>query len=374
MKVSLFSSDLDQLFSIHISNIAQPNSRVVLNGHGGEVVDVPSYQAAVDVVLSHLPEDTLGDGLVIGHRIVHGGTQYNEPTQITDEVLDGLTNLIPLAPLHMQTAVELVRLLQDRFPEAMQVACFDTAFYSQLPSVAKQLPLPRQYIDMGMRRYGFHGLSYQYLTEAFAKEAGDVAVNGRIIMAHLGSGASVTAMKNGEVVDTSMSFSPASGIPMSTRSGDLDPGIVSFLHEKTGMSIEDFNDMVNHQSGLLGVSGVSADMERLLNQESSNPHITEAIDLFCYQIQKTIGSYYAVMGGLDSLIFSGGMGQNSSAIRARICKNLSHLGILISEERNNQHGFLISDDGSAVGVHMLPTNEMYIIAKQTKETIEQREG
>lgn len=306
----------------------------------------------------------------IGHRIVHGGPHYFKPVIISQKVLDDLKALSDLDPDHMPAALASLEALENAFPLATHVACFDTAFFHELPTVAQRLPIPRKFHDLGARRYGFHGLSYEFLLRDFAKNEGEAAAHGRIIMAHMGSGVSLCAIKNKKPLETTMGFTPAGGIPMSTRSGDLDPGIVNFLHRSIGQSPSQFAHMANTESGLLGVSGRTAEMYYLLQHQKTDPHAAEAVELFSYHAAKAIGSLSAVLGGVDSLVFSGGIGERSAEVRQRICANLSYLGIELDSKRNEKNNRLISRDGSPAGVHIIPTNEALLIATQTIQTIQ----
>jgi acetate kinase len=376
IKLVLFSAEtLKRILEISVANIGQQNATVTLETASDQKhtqeIQADNHESAIAAMLDRIADQLSPDGLVaIGHRVVHGGQKYGEPIVITAGVVENLKHIAPFDPEHMKTAIGLIDTFQHRFPQTTQVACFDTAFYKDMPLVARLLPLPRKFESLGLRRYGFHGLSYEYLLQQFRELAGETAMNGRVILAHLGSGASLTAVKNGKPLDTTMSFTPASGIPMSTRSGDLDPGIVAFLHERTGMTIEEFNHMVHFESGLLGVSGTSADMEVLIRDSAHSQHAADAVNLFCYQVRKTIGSFAAVLGGLDSLIFAGGMGENAPFIRENVCEGLEYLGIKLDTQRNMDHEFLISGDDSAVGVHVIHTDEAAVIAAQTRQTVE----
>ena len=270
----------------------------------------------------------------VGHRVVHGGPKYYKPQRITAEMVKELKQLSPFDPDHMPEEILLTEAFHRRFPDLPQVACFDTAFHHDLPRVAQMLPIPRRYEAQGVRRYGFHGLSYEFLMEELARLAGPDAARGRVILAHLGNGASLAAVRNGKSVDTSMSFTPTAGVPMSTRTGDLDPGLVWYLARTEKMSAKQFNDMVNFQSGLLGISEISSDMRDLLEHETQDVRAAEAIALFCYQVKKWIGSFAAVLGGIETLVFAGGIGENAPAVRARICDGLGFLGIELEEKQN----------------------------------------
>lgn len=302
----------------------------------------------------------------VGHRVVHGGERYSTASLITPDLLSYLESITPLAPNHMPRAVASINAFLTAYPNAHHVACFDTAFFHNIPEVAKTLPIPLSLQkEAGIRRYGFHGLSYTSLLASFKEHEGDVAHQGRVILAHLGSGASVAACKDGQPIDMSMGFTPVSGIMMSTRSGDIEPGVLTYLATQKGMTPAELSDLVTYQSGLLGVSGTTDDMHALLNTQHENPQVALAIELFCYKIKKTIGGYAAALGGVDSIIFSGGIGERSAEIRGRILQGLEFLGIVIDEERNSQGARLISSDRSTVGVHVIPAREDYSIVTQT---------
>lgn len=372
----LFSTEsLERTLEISVANIGQPHATFTLETASGyrhtRTVQADDHEAAIGFILDHIADQLSSDtSLAVGHRVVHGGPTYDRPTIITDDVTQQLANLELFDPEHVQTTVKLIRFFERRFPNASQVACFDTDFYRDLPTNARLLPLPRKLEQFGLRRYGFHGLSYTYLLEKFAELAGEAAANGRVVLAHLGSGASLAAVKDGKPLDMTMGFTPAGGIPMSTRSGDLDPGIAEFLHQQTGMPLEEFNRMVHFDSGLLGVSELSADMELLINESARNPKATDAVEFFCYQVRKAIGGLATVLGGVDSLIFAGGIGENAPLIREKVCQGLEYLGITLDVQRNDNHEFLISCDGSGVGVHVMHTDEASVIAAQTKQAIE----
>ncbi len=328
------------------------------------MVTAPDHAAAVEVLMGSIEErDDHGAFAAVGHRVVHGGPNYNEPQRISSEMIAELRRLSIFDPEHMPEEILLIETFQRRFPDLPQVACFDTAFHHDLPRVASLLPIPRRYEAQGVRRYGFHGLSYAFLMEELARVAGTDAAQGRIILAHLGNGASIAAVSDGKPMDTSMSFTPAAGLVMSTRSGDLDPGLAYFFSRAEQMTAAEFHHMVNHKSGLLGVSETSSDMRDLLDRETQDIRAAEAIGLFCYQAKKWIGAYAAVLGGLDTLIFAGGIGENAPLIRARICGGLEFLGIEIEAERNTANAGVISTKDSRVAVRVIHTDEEYTIAK-----------
>jgi acetate kinase len=328
------------------------------------LVTAPDHALAVGVLLDWIEQRLGRDALAaVGHRVVHGGPNYSEPERITAEMVEELRRLSPFDPEHLPEEILLTEAFHNRFPDLPQVACFDTAFHHDLPRVARMLPIPRQYEAQGVRRYGFHGLSYAFLMEELARLAGAEAARGRIILAHLGNGASLSAVHGGRPVDTSMGFTPAAGVPMSTRSGDLDPGLVWYLAREENMNAQQFNEMVNSRSGLLGVSETSSDMRDLLDHEKQDVRAAEAVALFCYQVKKWIGGFAAALGGLDTLVFAGGIGENAPRVRARICDGLGFLGIELDDNRNTANEGVISRDAIRVAVRVMHTDEEVMIAK-----------
>jgi acetate kinase len=299
----------------------------------------------------------------VGHRVVHGGPKYSKPQRITAEMVEDLHRLSPFDPEHLPEEILLTEAFHRRFPDLPQVACFDTAFNHELPRVARLLPIPRRYETQGVRRYGFHGLSYSFLMGELARLAGTEVAQGRVILAHLGNGASLAAVHQGKPVDTSMSFTPTSGVPMSTRSGDLDPGLLWYLARTEQMSAKQFNEMVNFQSGLLGISETSSDMHDLLECETQDVRAAEAVAVFCYQVKKWIGALAAALCGLDTLVFAGGIGENAPTIRARISDGLGFLGIELEEKRNAANEGVISSAASRVAVRVIRTDEEQMIAR-----------
>ncbi len=299
----------------------------------------------------------------VGHRIVNGGAQYSKPQLVTREMLDELHNISPYDPEHLPAEVELLKLFGEHFQNLPQVACFDTAFHHDLPRVARLLPIPRSFEAKGIQRYGFHGLSYEFLMEELARLAGAETAGERVILAHLGNGASLAAVRDGKSVDTSMGFTPAAGIPMSTRSGDLDPGLVWYLARTEQMTARQFHQMVNYQSGLLGISETTSDMRDLLLREATDFRAAEAVNLFCYQVKKWIGAFSAAIGGLNTLVFAGGIGENAPEVRHRICGGMQFLGLELDEARNATNGPVISTDVSRVTVRVIHTNEEIIVAR-----------
>ncbi|HXD76241.1 MAG TPA: acetate/propionate family kinase [Puia sp.] len=304
----------------------------------------------------------------VGHRIVHGMI-HSHAAVIDEHLLEDLHQFHMIDPDHLPGEIALIEAFRERHPQIPQVACFDTAFHAGLPRVARLLTLPRRFDEAGVRRYGFHGISCTYLMEKLIPIAGYPAIKGRIILAHLGNGASLTAVRDGKSIDTSMGFTPAGGVIMGTRAGDLDPGVVWYMMRKERLSPDQFNDLVNHQSGLLGVSAISSDMQDLLNIESSDVRAAEAIALFCYQVKKWIGAFTAVLDGLDILVFSGGIGENAASIRSRICTGLDYLGIELEEGENGKNSVCVSSDSSRVQVYVIPTDEESIIAKNVYDLL-----
>jgi acetate kinase len=327
-------------------------------------VAAPDHTVAADVLMDWIEERSGRDALTaVGHRLVRGGPKYSQPERITPEMVEEMRQLSAFDPDHLPEEILLTEAFHRRFPDLPQVACFDTAFHRDLPRVALLLPIPRRYEAQGVRRYGFHGLSYAFLMGELARLAGTEAAQGRVILAHLGNGASLAAVRDGKPVDTSMSFTPTAGVPMSSRSGDLDPGLVWYLARTEGLDARRFNEMVNLQSGLLGVSETSSDMRDLLEHERQDVRAAEAVALFCYQVKKWIGAFAAALGGLDTLVFAAGIGENAPTVRARICDGLGFLGIQLDEKRNTANEGVISAAASRVAVRVIHTDEECMIAK-----------
>jgi acetate kinase len=371
IKFALFedADSLQRILDGGIERIGLPDATFRVKGSDkadnfARSIKAPDHTVAVDVLMDWI-EGRIGRDVLtaVGHRVVHGGPKYYKPQRITAEMLAELKQLSPLDPDHMPEEILLTEAFHRRFPDLPQVACFDTAFHHDLPRVAQILPIPRRYETQGVRRYGFHGLSYQFLMEELTRLAGPEVARGRIVLAHLGNGASLAAVHDGKSVDTSMSFTPTAGVPMSTRTGDLDPGLVWYLARTEKMSAKDFNDMVNFQSGLLGISEISSDMRDLLKHETQDVRAAEAVALFCYQVKKCIGSFAAALGGIETLVFAGGIGENAPAVRARICDGLGFLGIELEEKHNAANEGVISAVSSRVVVRVIRTNEEQMIAK-----------
>jgi acetate kinase len=301
----------------------------------------------------------------VGHRIVHGGARFHGPRLLTQDVLEELGRLTSLDPDHLPSELALVEALRHKAPDLHQVACFDTAFHRTMPRVARLVPIPRRYQAAGVERYGFHGLSYTFLLEELSKIAGDAAARARVVMAHLGSGASLVALRDGRSIETTMGFTPASGIPMGTRSGDLDPGVLVHLLRTERATPDALDELVNRRSGLLGVSETSSDMRDLLACESKDPRAADAIALFCYRARLAVGALAASIGGIDTLVFSGGIGEKSAPVRARIVDGLEHLGMELDNAKNDRSSPIISSDSSRCTIRVIPTDEQLILYRQT---------
>jgi acetate kinase len=320
------------------------------------------HPGAVDFLLHWLEAQSFFASIkAVGHRVVHG-MKHTEPAQVSRKLLAQLRRITPYDPDHLPGEIALIEAFLQRHPKLPQVVCFDTAFHRTMPPVAKRLPIPRRYAAKGVERYGFHGLSYAYLIEELDR-IDPVAARGRIILAHLGSGASLAAVWKGKSLDTSMGFTPTAGLVMGTRTGDLDPGLNYFLARTEGMTAAQFQNMVNHESGLLGVSATSSDLRDLCAREAVDVRAKEAVELFCYQVSKWIGSFAVVLGGLDTIVFAGGIGENAPTIRKRICEKLGFLGVGVDTKRNSKSAPLISHTGGHVKVRVIRTNEEIMIAR-----------
>ena len=362
----------------NIDRIGLPDSKLTFtnekeNKKDTLIIKASDLRAAINVLIDWLEKKIDFSVLAgIGHRVVHG-MHHTSPEIITAELLDELHRMTPYDPEHLPAEIKLMEVFRHRHPKLPQVACFDTAFHQTMPRVAKLLPIPRRFDEKGIQRYGFHGLSYSYLMEELARVAGPEAAQGRLILAHLGNGASLAAVKDGKSIDTSMGFTPASGIMMGSRPGDLDPGVAWYIIQSEHLTLRQFNHLINHESGLLGISETSSDMYDLLGLEKEDIRAAEAISLFCYQTRKWIGAFAAVLGGLDTLVFAGGIGENSPIVRSIICENLEFLGIELDEKRNKANAPIISTNTSKTVVRMIHTDEEWMIAKIVRQMIVHRE-
>ncbi len=342
----------------------------ITNRQDSRKLAAPDHKLAASLLIDWLEEQNSFESVrALGHRVVHG-MQHTAPELVTRELLDELHRISPCDPDHLPSEIELIETFRQRHPKLPQVACFDTAFHRAMPRVAKLLPVPRRYDAKGVQRYGFHGLSYAYLMEELTRIGDPAATSGRVILAHLGNGASMAAVRDGKSIDTSMSFTPTSGLVMSTRSGDLDPSLAPYLAQTEQMTTQQFYKMVNHKSGLLGVSEISSDMRDLLAQESLDIRAVEAVALFCYQAKKWIGAFAAALGGLDTLVFAGGIGENAPTVRALICDGLGFVGIEIEEKRNAASEGVISTDASRAMVRVIRTDEDLMIARSVSRVLD----
>ncbi len=375
VKFALFSAGPrpERLLSGKIERIGTAEASLVATRAGGDPIRVPAPPAGRGDPGGWLA-DWIGDQpeardlAAVGHRVVHGGVRLFESQRVTGELLDELRRNVPLDRSHLPAEIALIEAFGKRFPDAPQIVSFDTLFHRDLPRVAQILPIPRVYTDSAVRRLGFHGLSYAYLMEELRRTAGDAAADGRVILAHLGSGASLAAVRNGRPMDTSMAFTPTAGLVMGTRPGDLDPGLLVHIAREEGLDADGLETLVDARCGLAGISGGIADMRDL--ERSSDPRAAEAIAVFCYQAAKWIGAFAAVLGGIDTLVFSGGIGERSPEVRRRICSGLSFLGLEIDGGRNDLHAAVISSERSRVTIRVVPTDEEIMIARETLRILE----
>jgi acetate kinase len=320
----------------------------------------PDHTEAVRTMFAALKMQGVMELAAAGHRIVHGGPRFAAPQRIDDRLKAALRELIPFAPLHLPSEVAMIEAVAAHFPELPQVACFDTAFHSRMPEIAQRFALPGKLWEQGIKRYGFHGLSYEYVVSKLG-----AALGRRAVIAHLGNGASMVALKDGVSVDTSMGLTPTGGFMMGTRSGDLDPGVVLHLLE-AGYSAEKLDALLNHEAGLLGVSGESSEMRVLLEKRETDPAAALAVEMFCYQVRKFVGAFAAALGGLDTLVFTGGIGEHAAMVRAEICSELQYLGIALDGAANNRNAEIISAAGSRCAVRVVETDEDLMIAQHTR--------
>lgn len=365
---------LTLIFAGSIKNISKKNTTFSFgSGNDNEkdvaLLEVDDFNKAATYLIDWLEEQLNFNSIkAIGHRIVQG-MQHTEAVIISAKLLEDLKQICLYDPEHLPREIELIEIFSKRYPVLIQVACFDTSFHTTMPHIAKLLPISKKYFDRGIQRYGFHGLSYAYLIQKLQQIEG--SCKGKIILAHLGNGASVAAVKNGQCIDTSMGFTPASGLIMSTRTGDLDPGVAWYLMQVEKLTPEKFNHFINHESGLLGISGTSSDMKELIKNKNKDARAEEAFELFCYQVKKNIGAYAAVLGGLEILVFSGGIGEHSSEVRQQICTGLNFLGIELDEIKNKNNEPVISTESSKVTVRIIKTNEELMIAQLVGDVLNQ---
>jgi acetate kinase len=352
-----------------VEEIGRPGAFAWLRTPGAPSRRLPGQWAdhgdAAAGVFALLGEHALPAPAGVGHRLVHGGPRHVAPERVTAALIAELRALIPLAPLHLPSGLAGVEAVAARFPALPQAVCFDTAFHRELPEIARRLPLPRTLADAaGIERFGFHGLSYEYVLDRLGP-----AGRGRVVIAHLGSGASMAAVREGRPVDTTMGLTPAGGFMMGTRTGDLDPGVLLYLMREQGYDAERLDRLVNKESGLLGVSGASADMKTLLQRRARDGAARLAVAMFCYQARKQVGAFAAAMGGLDTLAFTGGIGERAAPVRAEICEGLGHLGVRLDPARNAAHDDPLSAPGSGCAVRVVPTREDLMIARHSRAVL-----
>jgi acetate kinase len=329
-------------------------------GQGG----LPDHDAAFTTAMAELSEADLPEPEAVGHRLVHGGAKHAAPERVDRELLQTLRDLAPFAPLHLPPQIMGIEAVADRYPDLPQVACFDTAFHRRMPELAQRFPLPEELWESGVRRYGFHGLSYEFVV--WSLRAQDP---GRLLIAHLGNGSSMAAVSDGAPVDTTMGFTPAAGLMMGTRSGDLDPGLATYLIRERGFDGEALDRLVNQEAGLLSVSGGTSDMKTLIETRETNPRAALAVDMYCYLASKQAGAMVAALGGLDTLVFTGGIGERAAPVRAQICAGLGHLGVELDPESNDRAEEVVSSEGSRCTVRVVHTDEDLMIARHVRELL-----
>lgn len=358
-----------------VDRIGLPGGKFHMADAEGKVLEdrdleLSHHEAAVQVLFDWLQKHHgKGEIRAAGHRIVHGGPRYRTPQRITPEMLAELRRLAPYNPMHLPVEIEAIEAVARRDPNLPQVACFDTAFHRTLPEAARIFALPRHFAEKGIYRYGFHGLSYEYLVEELGKGRCGTVKQERVILAHLGNGASMAAVHNGVCIDTTMGFTPTGGLVMGTRSGDLDPGVLLYLLTQMKLTPDGLAEVVNHKGGMLGISGVSSDMRELTEHAQTNPTAALAVEVFCYQARKFIGALTAALGGLDTLVFTAGIGERASAVRLQICAPLDCLGVRLDPDRNARNEMLISTKESRVCVLVMKTNEELMIARHTQRVL-----
>jgi len=363
----------DRHMTALVEQIGHKSALRVSNGAGDEIANEPivaeDHGEALTALLDWLGRNGEIEPLAaIGHRLVHGGCEYSAPQLIDDAMVSAIERLIPFAPNHLPQALAAIGVTRAAFPRLPQVACFDTAFHRSMPPVAQRYPLPPEFEDEGVIRYGFHGLSYASIVDQLGDD-----ITPRTIVAHLGNGASMAALRDGKSVDTTMGFTPLGGLMMGTRPGDLDPGLMLYLLQQTGRTPDEVATLVTSEAGLLGVSQRSADMKTLIDSEDDDPQAASALELYVYLARKQLGGLLAVLGGIDLLVFTGGIGEHATPIRERICRDFAFAGIAIDRERNATNGTVISYEDALVRIMVLPSDEERMIARDTIRLI-QREG
>ena len=352
-----------------VERIGLPESRVWVRTRAGEVVeesahDIADHASAARAVFGALKRQGLDAAAAVGHRIVHGGPDLSAPRRVDARLVAALRQLIPLAPLHLPSEIAMIEAVGRERPEVPQVVCFDTAFHRRMPESAQRLPLPRSLWDDGVRRYGFHGLSYEYVLWKLGE-----AASGRLILAHLGNGASLAAVLDGRPIDTTMGLTPLGGVVMGTRPGDLDPGVLLYLLQAGRYDVPRLGELLNDESGLLGISGTTSDMKALLARRATDARAAQAVEMFCASIRKHIGAFAATLGGVDTLVFTGGIGERAAAVRAEVCEGLGHLGIELDRAKNDAHADIVSTPVARCTVRIVPTNEEVMIARHTAAVV-----
>lgn len=374
LKFAVFSPDdpPKRILAGQVARIGQPGTQLVVktdaNGKSdARPIEAATHRHAAQGLTKYLHERLGSDPIAgIGHRIVHGGIHLLETQLITPELISELKRTQPLDLAHLPREISLIEFFRESFPGIPQVACFDTTFHRDMPTVAKILPIPRHYYEAGVRRFGFHGLSYTYLMHRLRELAGEQAAKGKIILAHLGSGASMAAVHNGKPIDTTMAFTPTAGLVMGTRPGDLDPGLVVYMMRLEKLTSDQMDEFISNRCGLLGVSETTSDMQDLLNRRANDPRAADAVNLFCYQARKFIGALAAAMDGLETLVFSGGIGEHAPEVRAEICEGLAHLGVALDPPANNANEQIISQQAGRVTVRVIATDEEIVLAQAVR--------
>jgi|SRR5271170_2744661 len=376
LKFAVYQTTPDEALVLagKLERIGLSGSRIEMSGKGLEALRVetnlPDHETAIRVLIGQLHDRRLADDLsAIGHRVVMGGPHYTTPQRVTPELLEELHELSQIDLPHLPAAIKTIKAAQEFRPGILQVACFDTSFHRTMPRVAQTYAISRVLAERwGIIRYGFHGLSYEYILGEL-RRIDPAASEGKVIVAHLGNGASMAAIRNSQSIETTMGFTPAGGLVMSSRAGDLDPGVIVQLLTQKKMTPLQLNDLIYKESGLRGVSELSSDMQDLLREMDKNAHAAEAINLFCYQARKFLGALAAVLDGVETLIFTGGIGENVDFVRAGICENLSYLGLSLNEVKNAAHADIISTPESRVTVRVMKTNEELMIARHTAKLL-----
>lgn len=381
LKFSIFEVDGENMKAIvqgNLSGIGSGEGHFALKSETyqkvDEDLDLDDHSGAIAKLIEWLQRNLQKQFDCIGHRIVHGGREFVKPQLIDDGMIGGLRDLSRFAPLHLPPAIATLTAARNAFSHVPHVACFDTSFHRTMPEKARMMPLTKElFFEDGVEKFGFHGLSYEFVVSDLSAKFGTEIANGKLVVAHLGNGCSMAAVSEGKSVETTMGFSPAGGLMMGTRSGDIDPGLVTFFASQKNFSLEEFVEVVNHKSGLKGLSGISSDMKKLLEEEERNADAKRAIEIFCYHAQKHIGALSASMNGIDALVFTGGIGENASEIRERICDRLKFLGIEIDRGLNPKRGTReISLTGAHTRTFVVETNEELMIARHCRTILKCR--